>query len=177
MQQRGFTLIEIIVGIVTLSIALVLLSTLLFPQAPRSAEPLLKARASALGQMFMNEIMGKAFDDNSDMSGGYVRCNDTTPVSCTEPGSLSSEEQSRSDYDDVDDFHGLSSDSGDDIDDVLLQGGLDERFAGFSFEISVVYSNDKGEQQTSIQRYKRIDVTITAPNNQDFVFTAIRGDY
>lgn len=177
MRQRGFTLIEIIVGIVTLGIALVVLSTLLFPQAPRSAEPVLHARASALGQMFINEIMGKAFDDKSDMSGGYVRCNDTTPPSCTEPGSLASEEGSRSGYDDVDDFNGLSSNNGDNIDDVLLQGGLDDRFAGFSFRISVTYSDDQGQQQTSIQRYKRIDVTITAPNNQQFIFTAIRGDY
>ncbi|MBT42116.1 MAG: agglutinin biogenesis protein MshD [Idiomarina sp.] len=175
MRQRGFTLIEIIVGIVTLGIALVVLSTLLFPQAPRSAEPLLQARASALGQMFINEIMGKAFDESSDMSGGYSRCSDS--ATCTASGALGAEEPTRSSYDDVDDFNGLSTQAGDEIDDVLLQGGLNERFQNFSFAISVAYSNDTGEAQSVITRFKRIDVTITAPNQQTFRFTAIKGDY
>ncbi|TDP32743.1 MSHA pilin protein MshD [Idiomarina aquatica] len=175
MHQRGFTLIEIIVGIVTLGIALVVLSTLLFPQAPRSAGPLLQARASALGQMFINEVMGKAFDESSDMSGGYTRCSDSG--TCTAPGALGAEEATRSNYDDVDDFNGLSTQAGDEIDGVLLQGGVNERFQNFSFAISVAYSDGSAQVQSTVTRFKRVDVTISAPNSQEFHFTAVKGDY
>jgi prepilin-type N-terminal cleavage/methylation domain-containing protein len=69
-KQSGFTLIEIIVGIVVLSISYALLTSLIYPLASQSAAQIHQIRAAELGQSMVNEILGKAFDENSDMSGG-----------------------------------------------------------------------------------------------------------
>ncbi|WP_404401340.1 prepilin-type N-terminal cleavage/methylation domain-containing protein [Idiomarina seosinensis] len=178
MKQKGFTLIEIIVGIVALGIALVTLTVLVFPQAPRSAEPILQARASALGQMFMNEIMAKAFDENNDLGGGYIRCGDPGPPprSCTPPNELGADPgENRNRYDDVDDFDGLSS-PGNSINDILSSAAAD-RYDDFGFSIVVTYSDTSGNQINSVTDYKRILVTITTPTGQDFAFSSLRGNY
>ena len=61
-NQCGFTLVEIIVGLVTLGLSFVILTIIIFPQAQRSAEPVLQIRAAALGQALLDEIMSKGFD-------------------------------------------------------------------------------------------------------------------
>lgn len=168
MRQRGFTLIEIIVGIVTLGIALVVLSTLLFPQAPRSAEPLIQARASALGQMFINEIMSKAFDQQSNLLGGGNPC-ESGSNNCSSIGPDAGE--TRANFNDVDDYHELVEP----LDSILPTAA--GRFRGFDYEISVQYSDNKGQPIAGQSNFKLITVTIKAPNQQDFVFSAIRGNY
>ncbi|WP_427980905.1 type IV pilus modification PilV family protein, partial [Agarivorans sp.] len=66
----GFTLIELIVGIVVMAIALVVISSFLVPQARRSIEPVYQFRAAELGSSLMNEILSKSFDEQSDHTGG-----------------------------------------------------------------------------------------------------------
>ncbi len=53
-KGRGFTLIELIVGIVVLSISFSLLTTLILPLSEKSAEQLHQVRAAELGQSMMN---------------------------------------------------------------------------------------------------------------------------
>lgn len=77
----GFTLIELIIGVVVLAFAFSLIATLIFPQAIRSAEPVLQVRAANLAQAFVEEIQGKAFDDNSAQSGGTLRCGEAACAS------------------------------------------------------------------------------------------------
>ena len=56
-KASGFTLIELVIGIVVFSIALVLFTSLMVPQAIRSVDPIFQVRASELGQSLMNEII------------------------------------------------------------------------------------------------------------------------
>ncbi|MGF1886550.1 prepilin-type N-terminal cleavage/methylation domain-containing protein [Photobacterium profundum] len=73
--NRGFTLIEGIITIVILGIAMVTLTSFLFPQAERSATPYYQARSAAIGNAFLNEILSRKFDENSDPNGDSVlRC-------------------------------------------------------------------------------------------------------
>ena len=51
--QSGFTLIELIIGIVMFAIALSIITALIAPQAKQSAEPIVALRASELGQALM----------------------------------------------------------------------------------------------------------------------------
>lgn len=83
-MTKGFTLIELIVGIVVLSISFSLLTSLILPLSEKSAKQLHQVRASELGQSMMNEILARAFDQQSDMAGGLVRCSEGTTV-CTSP--------------------------------------------------------------------------------------------
>lgn len=77
-QQGGFTLIEGIITIVILGIAMVTLTSFLFPQVERSATPYYQARAAAIGNAFLNELLSRKFDENSDPFGdSVVRCGET----------------------------------------------------------------------------------------------------
>ena len=108
---KGFTLIELIVGIVVLSISFSLIISLILPLSEKSAEQLHQVRASELGQSMMNEILARAFDENSDMAGGLVRCGENSVVctGTTGEGSLGADvgETERSLYNDVDDYIGF----------------------------------------------------------------------
>lgn len=175
LPQQGFTLIEIIVGIVTLGISLVLLSVIIFPQAQRSAEPILQARAATLGQALLDEIMGKSFDENSNRSGGQLRCDEVGADACTLPDNLGPDGETRDNFNDVDDYHQLE------VNFPQLEDALGEtlaaRYSGFEFAVDVCYSNSLGECETAVTSYKRVEVTITTPVGQDFQFSAIRGNY
>ncbi|GHA54539.1 prepilin-type N-terminal cleavage/methylation domain-containing protein [Photobacterium aphoticum] len=88
--SRGFTLIESIIAIVILAIAMVTLTSFLFPQAERSATPYYQARAAAIANAFLNEILARQFDEFSDPHGdSRVRCGeidkDGQRVICSQP--------------------------------------------------------------------------------------------
>jgi MSHA pilin protein MshD len=71
---KGFTLIEIIVGIVVLGVALMVITSALGPLYQRSADPWHQVRAAELGHSLLNEIMARSFDENSDRAGGEFDC-------------------------------------------------------------------------------------------------------
>lgn len=174
-MQRGFTLIEIIIGIVVLAISIVLLTVLVFPQAQRSAEPLLQQRAAALGEAFLHEINAKSFDENSDRSGGFERCGETSAPACTLPANLGSDGETREDFDDVDDYHELHISAPTLAD--ALGADIAARYPGFTFAIAVCYSDVDGICQGSVTLYKKIEVTVTTSFGQNFTFTSLRGNY
>jgi len=140
-KASGFTLIELVIGIVVFSIALVLFTSLIVPQAIRSVDPIFQVRASELGQSLMNEITSKSFDEKSDRTGGATLCN-ATCIGSINLGPDDSE--SRTTFDDVDDYHGLNVSNGD------IKNSLDETtvldgsnlYQGFSLHVSVVYDAD-----------------------------------
>lgn len=82
-SQHGFTLMEMVIGIVVFSIVLLLVVTLIAPQARRGIDPIWQVRAAELGQSLITEISAKAFDQHSDMAGGLLRCNEVTATPCT----------------------------------------------------------------------------------------------
>jgi len=171
-RQRGFTLVEIIVGIVVLGIALSLLTVLLFPQAKRSAEPLLQMRAAELGIALMNEVTSKSFDEFSDRNGGAIRCGETGAPACSSELAFGPDSENRDEYNDVDDYHGLSNMTN------SLNQGLAARYPGFSYNIQVCYSSLNGNCAGSgVTLFKRVQITVTTPLGQDFVFSSIRGNY
>lgn len=166
-QSAGFTLIEMIVGMVVLAIALVVITGALGPLYKRSSDPWHQVRAAELGQSFLNEIMARAFDEASDKAGGEYRCDaqvgaepepGATPcnnslllssdpvlacreqLSCEDTGGCSAwrEEAERASYDDVDDFHAYVG-TGADIANVLGSGDPDAALASYyqSYKVCV----------------------------------------
>jgi len=107
--NKGFTLIEIIIGIVVLSISLSILSTLIIPAEEKSVDQVLQVKAAELGQSILNDISSRAFDENSDMTGGLIRCGEPDDGSnlCTREIDFGPDtgETNRSLFNDVDDFH------------------------------------------------------------------------
>ena len=87
---RGFTLIELIIGIVVFTIIMLVIIGVIGPQSRLSIEPIWQIRASELAQSLLTEINAKSFDEQSDHSGGNTRCNEGQ--SCTRPDNRSNDE-------------------------------------------------------------------------------------
>ena len=179
-KEKGFTLIEIIIGIVMLSISLAIVSRLIVPTEEQSADNLLQIKAAELGQSLLNDISSRAFDHKSDMSGGRRRCDEEGQEACTEPDKLGPEdgndfrdddgENDRDDYNDVDDFKGYS-----DLKDVL-GAGLDNTYNSFTIDVDVSYAGDDlGLSNNRLA--KRITVTVTTPLGTKIRFATHKANF
>jgi MSHA pilin protein MshD len=178
-KQKGFTLIELIVGIVVLSITYAVLTSLIYPMASQSAAQVHQIRAAELGQSMINEILGKAFDENSDMSGGFVRCGEISTLSCTASSNLGAEPgEQRNNFDDVDDYNSINF--GDEI--VNSSGNsLADIYMGFNMNVSVINDSDySGEYQSATDNEKTaklITITVRSPQNDDYVFSVYKANF
>lgn len=183
LHQQGFTLIETIIGIVVLAASFSIFTSFIYPLANQSAEQIHQIRAAELGQSMINEILGKAFDQNSDMSGGLTRCGETGVIACTVNTSLgpdllpSGVNESRDIFNDVDDYHNLSS-----VETSLGNTGivLDGIYVGFSMSVTVINDSDyDGDSDTNDNNFtaKLITVTVTTPQDFDFVFSVYRENF
>jgi len=188
-KPRGFTLIELVVGIVVFAIALTLFTSLIVPQAIRSVDPIFQVRAAELGQSLINEIAGRSFDEMSGRTGGTNICSQGTNPACTSSAALGPEEgtNNRPNFDDVDDYHGFTMPYDSDGDgDSEFTNALGNQitlngvnlYAGFSVNVSVFYdANFDGINDAIIGNAKLITVTVTTPNAEDIIFSSYRNNY
>ena len=175
-NAKGFTLIELVIGIIVFSIALTLFTSLIVPQAIKSVDPIFQVRASELGQSMINEITSKSFDETSDRTGGGTLCD----ASCIGSINLGPDGESRENYDDVDDYHGLSASDGD-IKNAFNETAMlasNSLYQGFSISVNVVYDADMdGTADTAVGDTKLITVTVTTPNDENIIFSSFRSNY
>jgi MSHA pilin protein MshD len=169
--QKGFTLIEAIIGIVVLSIAFSIMVNLIYPRVEESADQLHQVRAAELAQSLLNEIQGRAFDENSDKVGSITRCGESGAPACTT--SIGSEEGgNRELFDDVDDYHNLALEDsiGDDLSSV---------YQGFSVQVSVINdSNYDGVADTfNYNTAKLITVSVTTPQGFTLDFSTYKVNF
>ena len=90
-KVRGFTLIEIIIGIVVLSIALTGGLSLLISQVDAYRDPLIKEKSVQIAKRVVHEIQIRAYDEKSDIGGGIFRCSETVGVGGISLGDCSAE--------------------------------------------------------------------------------------
>jgi MSHA pilin protein MshD len=186
-RPLGFTLIEVIVGIVVLSTALTIIPTLILPATIQSAEQIHQIRAAELGQSMLNEILSKAYDENSDMAGGVMRCG-IESVDCS--NTMGTEEfiddiqangPDRANFDDVDDYHSLSE-SGPLIKNALGET-MGDLYQGFQVDVSVCIDSDyDGCDDTDALDFdnsvaKLIKITVTTPQNFKIHFASYRANF
>lgn len=170
-KSSGFTLIEVIIGIVTMSLALSIITTLLLPTADQSAEQIHQIRASELGQSLMNEITSKAFDENSDMSGGEVRCGEEG-TSCSTI--LGSDGEAFDAFNDVDDYNDINMAASD------LNPNYSELYRNFTVEVTVCNDSNYDGQclgSDDNQTAKLITITITPSIGSRIVFSTYKANY
>ncbi len=173
--NQGFTLIEIIVGMVISAISLTMLYSLIYPQIVRSVEPMLQVRAVELGQAIVEEILAKPYDEQSP-TGGVPPCN---PCTAAANFGVDSGEITRAEFDDVDDFNSYcgSPQAVDQIPGVTPSG-----FDSFLMEVCVIYDGNFDGVADGNQDAKRITVSVYAPTRgSDFAapirFSAYRGNF
>ncbi|RUO80135.1 agglutinin biogenesis protein MshD [Idiomarina tyrosinivorans] len=171
-SQRGFTLIELIIGIVLLGIAVAGLASLVFSQARPSITPLYQLRASELATALMDEILAMSFDENNLTLAANSRCGSSP---CTAPNDLGFEVgESRQNYDDVDDFNDFS------INGALLvdEPSLSEIYRNFTLTVEVCYVTEPWNNCRTdiVTMYKRITITVNAADQGNVVVTSIRSN-
>ena len=106
-NQRGLTLIEMVITIVILAISLIAITSILSSGTGRSADITLELKSAALAQSYLDEILGKRFDENSHPR-GIPPCRSN----CTLIGSFGPDGETRDQFDDVDDYDGLDEGEG-----------------------------------------------------------------
>lgn len=195
-RQAGFNLIELVIGIVVFAIAIGIVTTLLVPSASKSVDPIMQVRAAELAQSLFNEISAKSFDENADRLNGVIRCNEdlSDPPNgtaddagigerrCTDEGALGPDGETRADYDDIDDYHGLVE-SGNQIlnssGEALVVNGTG-MYTNFTARINVVYDGNydgQADNWSVSQNTKLISISITTPTNQTYRFATYRSNF
>ncbi|WP_435805037.1 type IV pilus modification PilV family protein [Shewanella psychromarinicola] len=165
-SERGFTLIELVVGMMVIAIAIVMLTSMLFPQADRAAKTLHRVRSAELAHSVMNEIWGKRYDQNTNPNGGVPACAPTGEV-CTAASSLGHDGENRNNFNDVDDYNGL------DEDDKMLDSSQTyaQAYPRYKLTVTVKYLDPAAQAQ------KLITVAVTTPAGEVITYQALRSNY
>ena len=150
------------------------LSSLIYPAVEQRAKQLHQVKAAELAQSLLNEIQNKAFDEESDMAGGRVRCGETSAPSCSVTMGAEGGE-TRVNYNDVDDYHGLSYGAGQ-VEN--SQGQVLGLYLGFAMDVSVCNDeNYDGSCTGNNYTAKLITVTITTPTGFALNFSTYRANF
>ena len=195
-KVRGFTLIEIIIGIAVLSIALTGGLSLLISQVDAYRDPLIKEKSVQIAKRVVHEIQIRAYDEKSDIGGGIFRCSET--VGGISLGKCSAEAEYGTDpgelmldtLDDVDDFDtaklcpklsGSYSCSENylpvvyffsDAADEATQKKYNDYYAGFLVKIEVVPAKISGYADSA----KKITVTVRQSDGLEIEYSFIKAN-
>lgn len=198
-KVRGFTLIEIIIGIVVLSIALTGGLSLLISQVDAYRDPLIKEKSVQIAKRVVHEIQIRAYDEKSDIGGGIFRCSET--VGGISLGDCSAEAEYGTDpgelmldtLDDVDDFDTAKlclnlklsgsyscSDSNylpvvyffSDAANEAAQKKYNDYYAGFLVKIEVVPAIISGDADSA----KKITVTVRQSDGLEIEYSFIKAN-
>jgi MSHA pilin protein MshD len=156
-RQGGFTLIETIMVVVLLGIMMAGMTVMFVENASQSHQPYLRQRALAVANAYMDEILRKRWDDNTPLGGGCVNSGSAFCPTGPAAAGIGTEEGSRSNYDDIDDYNGLS-----DSPPLDSLGNTMTGYAGFSVAVSVTnpLAPWNGIAAADVKRIK-VDVTST----------------
>ncbi|BEE16064.1 MULTISPECIES: type IV pilus modification PilV family protein [Aeromonas] len=182
--ERGFTLIELIVGIVLLAVALTGILGLLINQAPRAVDPVQQVRAAQLAQRLAGEILQKSFDEQSDHNGGRYRCGETVtgvtiPACSTSYGPDG--EPAPYAYNDVDDFDTAGNWVDANRFTQTSAGVSGDEYPNYQVKIAVsgVDFSDGSFKSCSepCSVGKRIELQVRLPDRSVLDFSLYRGNY
>ena len=181
--EAGFTLIELVITIVIMGFV----ATIMIPfiqSITHSPDPMIRQQAIALGQALMDEILAKRWDEKTPLGGGPIRSGESG-IGVTRAGqvldgadpltAIATEEGSRTNYDDIDDYHGWSK-----TDTFMDQTMSAFTMTGFTREVTVDYipSNSPTIDQNTAPAggttdTKRIIVKVISPLSETFYFVAV----
>lgn len=173
-RASGFTLIELVVGMIVLGVALVMLTSMLFPQADRAAETLHRVRSAELAHSLLNEIWGKRYDQNANPNGGVPACGAAARpdlglpagLPCTDQADFGPDGLTRNAYRDVDDYHGMTQAS------KMLNSDRTyaQEYLNYQLSVSVTYP---GSDKNS----KLVAINVTTPSGEVITYHALRSNY
>ena len=157
--QTGFSLIELVMSIVIISLALTSVLMLMNRTAVASADPMIRTQVASVAQSYLEEIMLREYQDPDGNEVG----------------------ENRSTYDDVDDYHNITNNgcltttgacplgscacdqNGDPI----------EQLKGYAIQVTIT-SDDMTFAGLNTVTAQRIDVTVTHTSSISTTLTAYR---
>jgi MSHA pilin protein MshD len=168
-KQQGVTLVELVISIVILSIAMVTLMSSFSLTMSHSADPLWRNKTLKLGQLYLDEILAKKYDELTPIGGlPFIvspSCASLGPDGAPPIG------ETRATYDDVDDYHGITNSV-----PTSLTASLDSSYDNYRVTITVACDGtDVGASGNN--HAKLITVIVTPPNQNPFTFAAYKGNY
>jgi MSHA pilin protein MshD len=167
-RSAGFTLAEILVAVVVITVALVPLITVIGQGVKRSKDPQRITVANMLAQDLMEEIICKKFDEDPTNP-------DTTANLRPDSGETRSGNPTTRNFDDVDDYNGYTETPPKEVDGTSMT-----EYTGFTRSVVVAYVSETNLDlvSTPITRFKRITVTVSWEGGaQSTVLRAIKGNY
>ena len=167
MNSKGLTLFETVISIVIVSVAIVGILSVIYNVTQRGINPVMEMKANELGQAMLDEILLKRWDEDTPLGGGHI--NVALANIGTETG-----ENSRQDFDDVDDYDGYSD--GTSTEPLKDENGNQlSGFTGYSRKISVVFEKPADAPAAIDQNnYKKVTVTVTLPTGEEISFVAYK---
>lgn len=159
--QGGFTLIEMVVFLVVISIGLAALLTVYNYSVTRSVDPVVRVKLLELAQSQLDEVMARKFAEETP-TGGVPACGSAEPgaaASCSFGLDSGESLANPSTLDDVDDFNNYSA----------TVNGYTTAVAVVSAgtELGLTVNNDA----------KRITVTATAPGGEAITLSGYRTNF
>jgi MSHA pilin protein MshD len=170
-RQGGFTLIETVIVIVLLGVMMAGMTALFVENVKRSHQPYLRQRALAVADAFMDEILRKRWDDNTPLGGGCVNTGSGTCPAGPVAAGIGTEEGTRSNYDDIDDYDAISNQSPPQD----SAGGAMTGYGGFS--VSVTVDQPGAWNGVAAADVKRIRVQVTSSSGESLSLSAYRVNY
>ena len=195
-RQNGFSLIELVMFIVIVSIAVAAIAQIYSTNVMHSPEPLLREKALKLANFYMDEIMGKRWEENTPAGGGCIEtgsnycttycaaltfpdCNFCTRTggACVAPATIAAlatnEEGLRSDFDDVDDYRSGSLSATPSFPNAAGVNGESPLpdVGGFTVAVTIAQVALGGIPASDV---RRIVVTVTNPVGDSLVLTRYR---
>ncbi len=173
-NDSGFSLIELIVAIVIMSIGVTAFITLIINTTKNSVDPQIRQQGNAIARTYLEEIMLNSFcEPDFDPDGdGLTECSSTTAgEGCTESAcangsantcggqfAVGGAEAGRSVFDDVCDYNGLNDVGARDQTGAGVIPGLENYTVGVTVNDSGVVLNGLNGSNGQVVR---IDVTVT----------------
>ncbi len=142
--SRGFTLVELIVAMVVLSIALTGVLMVIQYTTAHSADPVLQHQAVAIAESYLEEVLLHDYNDPDGTSG----------------------EVDRSQFDDIDDYNGLSDVGARDQNGNAIAG-----LESYTVVVSVAHVSLNGVAS------KKATVQVRHPAGVDLSISGYRTDY
>jgi len=151
----GFTLMEILITIVVLSIASTAIMGVYMNTVRSSADPMLQQQAIAIAEAYLEEIQMKSFADPTEVETGGAEAGET-----------------RSNYDDIQDYDGLSDSGARDQNNTAIAA-----LSAFNIQVTVAGRALSGAGTVTAADSLRIDVTVDHAAIGPILISGFRTNY
>lgn len=146
--QRGATLVELLVSIVIVSIAASTILGVLAITTAGSADPMIRHQAAAIAEAYLEEVLLKPLTDPNGIDG----------------------EIARADFDDLDDYDGLS--------DAGARDQFGNPIAGLDvYNVAISVTPTAALTAVPVADAMRVDIAVTHASDVNFVLSGYRTRY